>query len=1242
MAVDPGTGARLMSRMSLAIACLVGAWPCFRPALAVDESAPAILQWFDSTYSTQERRAADLFMAGYGSVWLPPTGRADSGNHSVGYDVFDRFDLGSAGNPTLYGTERGLRSLTSTVQRTGGSVYLDLIWNHNGFSDRDRSGFVSQGGYPGFVLTRTGAIDGDFHAKTDTGDLNGRLSGLIDIKHETNFTYIRTPVDATDSRNIPAGTIWNRPVATNRRFYPDAGLPGTTAFNPLTGQTVTLRQFNTADPTAGDPVMENATGLLMRNARWLVNDVGVDGFRLDAARHFEPWVMGYFDEAVYGASRRVNLDGTPREVFSFSEAAMTDRAQLMSQFVRKDAGALPAGQISGNRDALDFAQFWPIVQNLSSNGLQNDFRNMARAGLDFYDDGVINGSAGVVFVQSHDDFGPAMSNVAHAFSLMRPGNALVYYNAYEHYDPARDFPKAGRGDALGNFGDTITEIVDLRNRYGRGAYRERLLEKENFAFERSEAALVLLSNRNDSGFDSRTVTVDFDPGTRLVELTGNAARVNATAGSTVIPEVLPVASNRTVSARFLRNDGKDQGYLVYGVATPASATGLQITGSGVGPVIQGDTPPVFQGGETSAQTGTILVANAKARLADLQVITGDSFTVRLATDAITLPGGFRDRSADGDQALLRINGGLDLNGSGAVDVVAPGDVAYGFENFTTTRLPGYFQADGRGLYEQVVDARTLPEGMNFVTARAFRHRNPSTGGDGGPAVYTDFRSVLYVDRLPAQSAFDSFRPTSGAGNNEVWIRSVDGTADTVNVFRNVAAGVSDDALVAQANAGIGRADAVDRDMFKATFLALPAGNNSVAVVTREITGRTSVQRFTGLVPSNGRGAGFGDLNADGVIAAADMSGTTFGFEQVLLSKNTVFNPAADLGGDGLVDTRDLLALETRLATGPAAARDALQGVKLRRANFAGGSTLDEADLGVLRAHVGLSGGFDVWTYDLDVDGLVTSADVTMAQDRFGVAPGVAVPAAVAWTGDDGVTGGSGTWSTAGLGWRGGVVDPTLALPLVPGARAIFSGSGAAVTVSGSVRAVGGLSVETTGSTSITGGSIWLGGMAGLAAGTATSSEVAVAAGSLSRVASVLSGTSGLTKTGAGSLVLDAANSLSGNVVVTAGLLGLAAPGAAGNAALIELEAGSTLDVSSLSGGYSVPVGQTLSGGGVVMGSVVFGAGATLSPGAGRTAFGGLVMAVPEPAAIHLALTALVAGAALAARHSRGQKTGKPS
>src|SRR5262249_34138398 len=57
-------------------------------------SAPAILQFFDATYQTIENRLPALFNAGYGQLLTPPPGRADSGNQSVGYDVYNRFDLG--------------------------------------------------------------------------------------------------------------------------------------------------------------------------------------------------------------------------------------------------------------------------------------------------------------------------------------------------------------------------------------------------------------------------------------------------------------------------------------------------------------------------------------------------------------------------------------------------------------------------------------------------------------------------------------------------------------------------------------------------------------------------------------------------------------------------------------------------------------------------------------------------------------------------------------------------------------------------------------------------------------------------------------------------------------------------------------------------------------------------------------------------------------------------------------------
>src|SRR3954470_19155983 len=140
-----------------------------------DVSAPAILQWFDGSYSTIERRAADVFAAGYGDVYTPPPGRADSGDGSVGYDVYDRFDLGSPGHPTLYGTETGLEAAIAAVHRLGGTWTLDFVANHAGFSDLGTPGFAVAGGYPGLAITLPGDIDGDFHSAFASGDLDERL-----------------------------------------------------------------------------------------------------------------------------------------------------------------------------------------------------------------------------------------------------------------------------------------------------------------------------------------------------------------------------------------------------------------------------------------------------------------------------------------------------------------------------------------------------------------------------------------------------------------------------------------------------------------------------------------------------------------------------------------------------------------------------------------------------------------------------------------------------------------------------------------------------------------------------------------------------------------------------------------------------------------------------------------------------------------------------------------------------------
>jgi hypothetical protein len=922
------------------------------PVHAEDVSTPAILQWYDCSWKTMEKRTGDLFAAGYGSVWTPPPGRADSGNASVGYDVYNRFDLGSAGNATLYGTETGLKTTVQSLHRAEINFYSDNVSNHNGFSNQNTTGFAASGGYPGFFLSNGGDANGDFHPGTATSTQEMRISGLIDIDQAKNYQAIRNPVPGF-ANNLPAGTVprngrlANVPDENNRRFYPDRALAPIVVSDPATGQqNISLYRFNSTNPLAGDPIPETNLQYVARYAQWMVQAIGVDGFRFDAAKHMDDIALPAIDQAVFRASTRTLLDGSQRKVFSFQEVYDGNRA-FQQTFIQKTINPDTPNVVGANRDVLDFPLFFALRDNLNQNGVQNNWNNVINAGMDTYDDGKHNGSQGVIFVQSHDDFGPDFGNVAYAYALMQPGNAIVYHNAKE-FGNNRGFPKTGRNDALGGYyGERITTLVELRNTHGRGNWKQRYLNKELFAFERQNSALILLNNRGDAGFDERNMLTGFAPGTHLVELTGNAADLTLDPDDD-IPQTLTVSADGSVDARFLRNRGADDtlhgnGYLIYGLATPKGSMSL----TGLSKTIAPETA-------TAANNGTV-------RLSAIDFVQGNSFTVNLSTQAVTLPDGFRDRSADGDSAVLKIGEGVDLNGNGQVDTVTPGSVRYGFESFTTVNSPGYSNANGNGQYSQTIDTTQFSEGYHYLEARVFRQRS-----DGGPEIYAPFTRTLYIDRLPAISAVDSFAPTSGGAGNStsrtVQVRSVDLTANNIHVFLNLGAALSDAQIIAMVN-GNSQGTQLDRDLWKKDLTNVPSGNNVITTVSYEISGRYSIQRFAGYSTLTTRGSGLGDTNFDNLLSAADVNDANTGFEKVLYSQNSLFNPAADVNADGRVDNNDLFALPAlyQARGASSATQTEARAAVLRRGNLNNDGQTNQADINHLYANRN-SG---AWIFDLD-------------------------------------------------------------------------------------------------------------------------------------------------------------------------------------------------------------------------------------------------------------------------------------
>ena len=166
---------------------------------------------------------------------------------------------------------------------------------------------------------------------------------------------------------------------------------------------------------------------------------------------------------------------------------------------------------AGNRDVLDFPLLFTMQSVLNGSG-GGSMRQLERASVDIIDGDPNDGTVGVQFVQNHDGVGapPAANNIAYAHILTRSGYPIVYFNARQFSPP--NFPREGRGDALGGqFGTLITTLVDIHDRYRRGRHLTRFVDDDVYAYELDRSMIVGLNDHKT--FDAnRTIQTSFPTG----------------------------------------------------------------------------------------------------------------------------------------------------------------------------------------------------------------------------------------------------------------------------------------------------------------------------------------------------------------------------------------------------------------------------------------------------------------------------------------------------------------------------------------------------------------------------------------------------------------------------------------------------------------------------------------------------------------------------------------------------------
>jgi glycosidase len=885
-----------------------------------------MLQWFESRWADIERRMPDAFVAGYAATWLPPislSGIAPSGNtSSAGYDPWDRFDLGRPGRETAYGTEQNFRAAVGEFHAANVLVYIDAILNHNAGRQTSAS-FQAQGGFPGFwIVTENPPRSkqptdnwGDFHNGISSGYYQsenpggprydrerGDLVGLIDISHESNHQFIRHPIAAGNPLNIPAGSTFNLPDPANAARYPDLQLAPTVINNPGTfrnpgAQQFTIYPYNSTTPLAGDAVADNATGLLMRWCQWMLDVQHVDGFRLDAIKHAPSWFFDtYFDSAI--SQRLTTPDGRHDTPFSFGESVDGNQFTY-DNYIRKPNNIARAGDSFGNRDALDLNGAGALRDLLNASGL-GDWNNVLNAHIDVADDPnnlLQDGSLGMFHTFSHDNgtagnggSSPPVPTLRQqgltlsAYMLTRTGFPIIYHNARGIPRSGGFWPRAGVEIALGTDPATgaanpaITRLVQIHNQYCRGRFYQlnftdpvNQSKSDVLVYDRrtnnTGNILVGVNDRWDSGADSRSVLTSFSPGTRLHELTGNAADPVIDPNNT-IPDILTVDAAGRVLITVPRNrqgaTDHSRGYVAYAPAVPAGNV-------------------TFVGAPTSLPADAPAVPAYRRRTLALPIVSGPGFSIDLATT----PGDPLDINTD-DRAIFRIGQGYrDLNANGTIDYPYTAGTAAGYEDFRTFSQPAYNGTTATtGHYVQSINTADLSEGVNYLSVIAYRHR-PA----GADPIFREWRLPFYVDRVPpAVQANIPARITS----TDLLIepRALDRTATVVHVLLDVPAGTDPTTLTNSFTAATRR----DRFDWQRTISGLTHGPHEVTLVTYEESRtllKAAVDRYPVFVDLCAA-----DFNDDGSVDFFDYLDFASAFDAE--------DPAADFNHDETVDFFDYL------------------------------------------------------------------------------------------------------------------------------------------------------------------------------------------------------------------------------------------------------------------------------------------------------------------------------------------------